>query len=148
MNQRSGRSAQSPHQSRPLGPKLRVLLADDNPRLLGEFIRVLEKEFEVVSTAEDGQALLKEYDRLQPEVVVTDISMPLMDGFEAVAILRRKGNPKVIFLTVHEEQAFVEEARALGASGYVLKRSRASVLVDAIRHVQAGGFFLSPELSE
>ncbi len=129
-------------------PRLRILLADDNPTLLGKFIRILEKEFEIVSTAKDGGALLEQYDRLQPEIVVTDISMPVLDGFEALADLRRKGDAKVIFLTVHEEQAFVEEAKALGASGYVLKRSRASVLVDAIRQVHAGGFFLSPELRE
>ncbi|MCC7498834.1 MAG: response regulator transcription factor [Bryobacterales bacterium] len=148
MNQYSGNPGQHSYRLGSQTPRLRILLADDNPGLLREFTRVLEKEFEVVSTAKDGQALIEQYDRLQPEIVVTDISMPRMDGFEAVALLRQKSNAKVIFLTVHEEQAFVEEAKALGASGYVLKRSRASVLVDAIRHVQDGEFYLSPELRE
>ena len=129
-------------------PRLKLLLADDNPALLLEFQRVLDKEFEIVSTAADGRALLEQYDRLRPEVIVTDISMPLMDGFEAVAKLRHRGKPKVIFLTVHEEQAFVEEAKALGVMGYVLKRSHPSVLVDAIRSAHEGRFFLCPELCE
>jgi DNA-binding NarL/FixJ family response regulator len=122
------------------------LLADDNPALLRELQRALDKEFEIVGTVADGRALLEECGRLHPEVIVTDISMPVMDGFEAVATLRRGGTPKVVFLTVHEEQAFVEEAKALGAMGSVLKRSRPSVLAAAIRSANDGRFFLCPEL--
>ncbi len=129
-------------------PRLKIVLADDNPALLREVQRNLDKEFEIVSTVANGRALLEQYDRLHPEVIVTDISMPLMDGFEAVAKLRCRGKPKVIFLTVHEEQAFVEEAKALGAMGYVLKRSRTSVLIEAIRSAHEGRFFLCPELRE
>ena len=143
-----GETLQNPHGSGSGHPRLKIVLADDNPALLREFQRVLEKEFDIVSTAANGRVLLEQYDRLHPEVIVTDISMPLMDGFEAVANLRRRGTPKVVFLTVHEEQAFVEEAKALGAMGYVLKRSRPSVLVDAIRSAHAGRFFLCPELCE
>ena len=128
--------------------RLKILLADDNPSLLREIQRVLDQEFEIVSTVSDGHALLEQYDRLHPEVIVTDISMPVMDGFEAVAKLRRRGQPKVIFLTVHEEQAFVDEAKSLGAMGYVLKRSRPSVLVRAVHAAHEGRFFLSPEFSE
>jgi DNA-binding NarL/FixJ family response regulator len=71
-----------------------------------------------------------------------------MDGFEVVVTLRRSGAPKVVFLTVHEEQAFVDQAIAVGALGYVLKRSRPSVLVDAIHSAYKGRFFLCPELRE
>ena len=124
------------------------MLADDNAALLGELQRVLNKEFEIVSTVSDGQALLEQNDRLHPEVIVTDISMPVMDGFEAVAKLRHREKPKVVFLTVHEDEAFIEEAKSLGAMGYVLKRSRPSVLVCAVRSAHEGRFFLSPELSE
>jgi DNA-binding NarL/FixJ family response regulator len=127
-------------------PRLKILLADDNPAFLLELQRALNKEFEVVNTVADGRALLEQFDRLHPEVIVTDISMPVMDGFEAVAKLRRRFTAKVVFLTVHEEHAFVEEAKALGAMGYVLKRSRPSVLADAIRSANDGRFFLCPEL--
>ena len=145
MNQTTGETLSHPYGA---VPRLKIMLADDNPALLLEFERVLSKEFEVVSAVADGRALLEQYSHLRPEVIVTDISMPLMDGFEAAAKLRRKGKPKVVFLTVHEEPAFVEEAKALGAMGYVLKRSHPSVLVDAIRSAHEGRFFLCPELRE
>jgi DNA-binding NarL/FixJ family response regulator len=127
-------------------PRLKILLADDNPALLRELLLALDKEFDVVSTVADGRALLEACDRLHPDVIVTDISMPVMDGFEAVAKLRGRGTAKVVFLTVHEEHAFVEEAKALGAMGYVLKRSRPSVLADAIRSANDGRFFLCADL--
>ena len=148
MSQILGTNLKTPNGAGAGQPRLTILLADDNPSLLLEFQRVLDKDLEIVSTVADGCALLEQYDRLRPEVIVTDISMPLMDGFEAVAKLHHRGKPKIIFLTVHEEQAFVEEAKALGAMGYVLKRSRASVLVDAIRSAHEGRFFLCPELRE
>lgn len=128
--------------------RLKIVLADDNLVLLTEFQRLLSTEFEVVGAVGDGRALLEQCNRLQPEVIVTDISMPVIDGFEAIALLRSHGKPKVVFLTVHEDQAFVEEAKALGAMAYVLKRSRPSILVDAIRSAHEGRFFLCPELCE
>ena len=109
------------------GPTL--LLADDNLSFLRDLHRVLNREFRIVSTVADGRSLLRQYAMLRPEIVVTDISMPLMDGFEAAAKLRQLGKPKVIFLTVHEEAAFVGEAKALGATGYVLKRSPPAILM-------------------
>jgi DNA-binding NarL/FixJ family response regulator len=148
MDQILGENLKNPNGAGTRRPRLKILLADDNPSLLLEFQHALDKEFEIVSAVADGRALLEQYERLRPEVIVTDISMPLMDGFEAVAKLHRQGNPKVIFLTVHEEQAFVEEAKALGAMGYVLKRSPPSVLADAIRSAHEGRFFLCPELCE
>jgi DNA-binding NarL/FixJ family response regulator len=148
MDQTSGQTHKNPRGADSGHSRLKIVLADDNPALLWELQRSLNKEFEIVGSVANGQSLLEEYDRLHPEVIVTDISMPLMDGFEAVAKLSRKGAPRVVFFTVHEEQAFVEEAKALGALGYVLKRSRPSVLVDAIRSAHEGRFFLCPELRE
>ena len=148
MGQILGETLKNPNGARPAHPRLKILLADDNPALLRELQRALDKEFEIVGTVADGRALVEQYNRLCPEVIVTDISMPLMDGFEAVAKLHHRGKPKIVFLTVHEEPAFVEEAKALGAMGYVLKRSRPSVLVDAIRSAYEGSFFRCPELSE
>jgi len=148
MEQILGQTLKNPHGAGAGHPRLKIVLADDNPGLLLDVQRNLNKEFDIVSTVANGRALLEEYDRLHPEVVVTDISMPLMDGFEAAAKLSRRGGPKVVFLTVHEELAFVEEAKELGAMGYVLKRSRPCVLVDAIRSAHEGRFFLCPELCE
>lgn len=127
-------------------PKIRVVLADDNPGLLAEVQRNLGSEFEVVATVANGLELLEAFDRLKPDVVVTDISMPFVDGFEAAIELRLRGKPPVVFFTVHEDCAFFEEAKALGALGYVLKRSPPSVLACAIRSAYEGHFFLSPEL--
>jgi DNA-binding NarL/FixJ family response regulator len=146
MGQILGETLKNPNGAGPAHPRLKILLADDNPALLRELQRALDKDFEIVSTVADGRALLEECDRLHPEVIVTDISMPVMDGFEAVAKLRRRCTVTVVFLTVHEEHAFVEEAKAVGAMGYVLKRSRPSVLADAIRSANDGRFFLCPEL--
>ncbi|HEY2014994.1 MAG TPA: response regulator transcription factor, partial [Bryobacteraceae bacterium] len=114
------------------GGRLKILLADDNLSLLQKCQSVLSREFEIVSAVADGRALLEQCELLRPEVVVTDISMPVIDGFEAVAKLHFRGAPRVIFFTVHEDRAFVEEAKALGAAGYVLKRSRPAVLIHAI----------------
>jgi DNA-binding NarL/FixJ family response regulator len=147
MGQNLGEKLKNPNTVRPDLPRLRVLLADDNPALLREIQRALNKEFEIVGTVADGRAILEECDRLHPDVIVTDISMPVMDGFEAAAKLRHTGMAKVVFLTVHEEHAFVEEAKVLGAMGYVLKRSRPSLLAAAIRSANDGCFFLCPELS-
>ncbi len=146
MGQNLGETLKNPNGVRPDLPRLKILLADDNPALLRELQRALDKEFEIVGTVADGRALLEECDRLYPAVFVTDISMPVMDGFEAMAKLSHRGTAKVVFLTVHEEHAFVEEAKALGAMGYVLKRSRPSVLAAAIRSANDGRFFLCPEL--
>lgn len=127
-------------------PRIRIVLADDNPGLRAEVQRNLDSEFEVVATVANGRELLEVFDRLKPDVVVTDISMPLVDGFEAAVELRLRGKPPVVFFTVHEDSAFFEEAKALGALGYVLKRSPPSVLARAIRSAYEGHFFLSPEL--
>jgi DNA-binding NarL/FixJ family response regulator len=134
------------NQDGPIRPKIRIVLADDNPGLRAEVQRNLGSEFEVVATVANGRELLEAFDRLRPDVVVTDISMPLVDGFEAAAELCLRGKPPVVFFTVHEDGAFFEEAKALGALGYVLKRSPPSVLARAIRSAYEGHFFLSPEL--
>jgi DNA-binding NarL/FixJ family response regulator len=141
--------ADFPTSSNPAGcvsPKIRILLADDNPELLAQVQESLGGEFEIVAAVADGRALLEAFDRLKPDVVVTDISMPLVDGFEAATELRRRGKPPVVFLTMHDDGAFLEEAKVLGALGYVLKRSPPSVLAAAIRSAYEGHFFLSSKL--
>jgi len=126
-----------------IGRRLRILLADDNPELRRQVAGALEPDFEIVATAGDGRQLLDEFERCHPDVVVTDISMPVMDGFEAAAELQQRGRPPVVFFTVHEDAAFFAEARAVGGLGYVLKRSPPSVLARAIRSAHEGIFFSS-----
>jgi PleD family two-component response regulator len=104
-------------------PRLKLLLADDNPALLLEFQRVLDKEFEIVSTVADGGALLEQYDRLRPEVIVTDISMPLMDGFEAVAKLRHRGKPRGKRVILNCAICFFDDETLSSSRNGVLKPS-------------------------
>ncbi len=126
--------------------RIKIIVADDNAGLRTEIQRSLGTEFDVLAAVGDGQALIDAFDRLHPDVVVTDISMPLVDGFEAAAELRRRGESRVVFFTVHEEGVFFKEAKALGALGYVLKSSSPALLSAAIRSAYAGRAFSSPEI--
>lgn len=117
----------------PADERIRVLLADDNHGLMAELLRILRWEFEIVATVPNGRELLEAYDRYKPDVVVTDISMPVLDGFAAAEELGRMGNPPVIFFTIHDDPAFVEEAKTLGAAGYVVKGCPPAMLAKAIR---------------
>jgi len=114
-------------------PRLKLLLADDNPALLREFQRVLGKEFEIVSTVADGRALLEQYDRLRPEVIVTDISMPLMDGFEVQARLAESSAPvPVVTITGHDSTETRDRAMAAHPAVYLRKPVDDQTLLDAI----------------
>jgi len=114
--------------------KPRLLLADDHTLLLEAFRRLLEEDFEVVACVTDGAELVAEALRLQPDVVVTDVSMPRMGGFEAVRRLRDLApSIRVVFLTVNEDPQLASEAFSLGASAWVLKSSTATELVGAVR---------------
>lgn len=117
----------------PAKKRIRVVLADDNNGLTTELLRILSWEFEIVATVPNGRELIDAYDRYRPDVIVTDISMPVMDGFEAAVELGQMGNPPIVIFTIHDDSAFHDEAKALGASGYVLKGSPPSVLAKAIR---------------
>ncbi len=116
--------------------------------LLEAFRRMLEPAFEVVGTAADGAALVEEALRLEPDVVVADVSMPRMNGLEAARRLRGElPRTRVVFLTVNEDPQMAAEAFALGASGYVLKSSTALELDHAIRSALAGRRYLSKRLA-
>jgi DNA-binding NarL/FixJ family response regulator len=126
----------------------RVLLADDHVAVLEQVGALLARDHEVVGTAANGQALVEAAQKLLPDVIVTDISMPIMNGFEAAAKLRSLGlTAKVIFLSVQSSPAYIKKARSLGASGYVLKLYAAEQLPEAIAVVLAGGTYISPELN-
>lgn len=126
---------------------VRVLLADDNPSMLQAARRILEPEFQVVGTVNAGEALLEAADALRPDVFILDISMGMLNGLEAARLLTRTGSKaKIIFLTVHQDQEFVEEAFSAGALGYVVKPRLGTDLLLAVREALMGRTFVSPDL--
>jgi DNA-binding NarL/FixJ family response regulator len=109
--------------------------------------RILEPEFEVVGTVDDGEAVLEATKSLNPDVLILDISMGVMNGLEAARLLRRIGSTaKIVFLTVHNDQDFVEEAFSAGAVGYVVKPRLGTDLPVAVREALMGHTFVSPDL--
>ncbi len=127
--------------------KARILLADDHPPFPEMEQRLLESEFEVVGKVGNGQALLEEAVRLKPDVIVTDISMPILNGIEAADRLKESGcESRVVFLTVHFDADFMRRCLSTGALGYVVKSRIASELIPAIREALEGHIFVSQHL--
>ncbi|MGQ0666728.1 MAG: response regulator [Nitrospiraceae bacterium] len=124
--------------------KPRVLLADDHTLVLEGFKKLLEEHCQVVGSVEDGRALLDAAKRLQPEIIVLDISMPHLNGLDAARRLRKiVPQAKLIFVTVHADQDYVTQAFQAGASGYLLKRSAGSELLQAIQAVRSGNYYVT-----
>jgi DNA-binding NarL/FixJ family response regulator len=123
---------------------MRVLLADDHPGILEVVRTLLKTDYDVVGCMDNGESLFEAAMKLQPDVIVTDISMPKLSGIDAVDRLRESGCPsKVVFLTVHSDADFVDAALKTGALAYVLKPSIASDLLFAIQEAFAGRAFVS-----
>ncbi len=121
----------------------RVLLADDHVHFLESVSRLLAGAFDIVAVAADGRQALDLARRLRPDVVVLDVSMPDLDGFQTLEQLRRDGlETRVVFLTMHQDDEFVAAAINGGAHGYVLKSRIHSDLISAIDHALAGRLFL------
>jgi DNA-binding NarL/FixJ family response regulator len=125
--------------------RARVLLADDH-RIVAEGLRgLLEPEFDLVGIVEDGRELLAAVEKLQPDVIVADISMPLLNGIEAVRHIKKTCEEvKVVFLTMHPDVTYAASAFEAGASGYVLKHSAPSELVTAIQSAMRGKTYVTP----
>jgi len=124
-----------------------ILIADDHKMFAEGLASLLEEEFELVGIVENGKALIEAATRLEPEVIVVDISMPLLNGFDAVRRLKQSGaTAKVIFLTMHADSRLLAEAIRCGGAGYVLKQSAGEDLVHAIREVIAGHNYVTPEV--
>ena len=125
--------------------RVRLLLADDHTMFAQGMQSLLADEFELLGTVSNGEALLEAARSLRPEVIIVDISMPRLNGFDAVRRIRAEGNDaKVIFLTMHDDDALVSEAFRCGASGYVLKQAAGEELVTAIREVVQGNSYVTP----
>lgn len=127
--------------------RFRVLLADDHPAMRERVKAILEPEFEVVGAVETGQALVRAAGELNPDVLVVDISMPILNGIDAVREILKSGSAaKVVFLTVHEDADTVPVCLEAGALGYVVKSRLASDLIPAIQFALNNHRFVSPVL--
>ena len=129
--------------------KPRVLLADDHTLVVEGLQKLLDGQCELVGTVQDGRALLEAVARLQPDLVILDISMPRLNGIDAARKLKKHMPAvKLIFVTMHADSAYVNEAFKAGASGYLLKRSASRELIEAIQSVMAGNFYVTPLITK
>ena len=129
--------------------KPKLVVADDHPIILEGLRRVLESEFDISGIAANGREVLDMVDRLQPDAVVLDIGLPLLNGIEIARKLKNR-TPKVriIFLTQQDDRAYVKAAFEANASAYLLKQDISADLVTALREALAGHFFVSPRLAK
>jgi DNA-binding NarL/FixJ family response regulator len=124
-----------------------VLLADDHPGLGKAARLLLESAFEIVGTVRDGQALIDAAMTLRPDVVVTDISMPILNGIDAVKQLKMFGSTvPIVFLTVHSDRDFIDACFSAGAAAYVSKHRMTSDLLSAVHEALHGRRFVSPSV--
>lgn len=128
-------------------PRPRILLADDHQIVVDGLRSLLDGEFDLAGVAANGLEMIEQARVLNPDVIVADVSMPLLNGIDAVRKLREEGSTaKVIFLTMHPDVTYLSRALEAGASAYVLKHAASDELVTAIRQVLRGGTFVSPQL--
>ena len=129
--------------------KPRVLLADDHSLVLEGFRRILERQCDLVGMVEDGRALIEAAQRTQPDIVILDVSMPLLNGIDAATQLKKlQPATKLIFVTMHDDADYVRSAFEAGASGYLLKRSAVDELEQAIRTVWTGNTYITPLIAK
>ena len=125
-----------------------LLLADDHAIVIEGLRKLLQPEFEFVGAVGDGRALLEAAETLRPDVIVVDVSMPLLNGIDAIRRLKSAGLPsKVVILSMHLDAEIATEAFRAGASGYVLKHSATGALSSAIWEALAGRTFISPRIA-
>ena len=138
----------TPRSNRPAGhsvaqTKTTILLADDSSAMLREVSRLLQADFDVVATASDGAAAVKQIADLQPDLVILDIAMPFLSGIEVAHEIRRRSlSPKIIFLSIEQDRDYIDAAAQIGAS-YVVKSRMRSDLIVAIKETLDGRIFVS-----
>ena len=126
-----------------------IVLADDNASVLADLREELDDEFQILGTAANGDEAIREVLRLDPDVVVLDITMPVLTGLQVASRLQQAHpGTKVLFLTIYEDPEYISAAFSVGALGYVTKRRLCSDLSRAIREVFEGRKFLSPSLKD
>lgn len=130
-------------------PKMRVLLADDHAIVAQGLAALLGETVDLIGTVHDGRALLEAAKALDADIIVTDISMPLLNGIDAVQQLRKEGvTARVIVLTMHADADLAADAFRAGVSGYVLKQSAGDELMTAINEVAQGRTYLTPLIAK
>jgi DNA-binding NarL/FixJ family response regulator len=128
--------------------KPRILLADDHMLVLDGLRNLLERHYDLVGTVQDGHSVVNAARRLQPDLVLMDVAMPVLNGLQAGQRLREHvPNVKLLYVSMYGDAPYVEEALRIGASGYVLKRSGWEELSRAIEAVLAGKQYVSPQLT-
>jgi len=134
-----------------MSPKVRIVVAEDHT-ILREGLRSLlcsNPGFEVVGEAEDGREAVKCVAKFKPDLILTDLSMPKMNGMEAIKEIKRESpETKILVLTVHRAEEYILATFRAGADGYILKDSTHSELVMAVKKVLGGKHYISPEISE
>lgn len=126
----------------------RIMLADDHEEFLTSIRSILSEQFEIVGTAHDGSELVSGVHAVMPDLIVSDLSMPLMNGFQAAAQLRKDGClAPIILLTIESSPSYVKKALSLGVQGYVLKTYASEQLSFAIAEVFAGRRYISPQIA-
>ena len=129
--------------------RIRLLIADDHVMFAQGLESLLRDEFDLLGTAGNGEELVEATLRLNPDVILVDISMPVLNGFDAVKRIREKGSKtKIIFLTMHDDTTFLSEAFHCGASGYILKQAAGEELANAIKAVARGDNYVSPLVTD
>ena len=130
-------------------PRLKLLIADDHPMMLKGLSKLLGPDFDVVGMVSDGRALLQAAERTRPDLVITDISMPEIDGIEATRRLRASvPGVRVLILSIHTDPSWVQAAFEAGACGYLTKTSVAEEIELAVREVSKGRYFVSPSVTK
>ena len=129
--------------------RIRLLIADDHVMFAQGLESLLRDEFDLVGMAGNGEELVEGALRLNPDVILVDISMPVLNGFDAVRRIKASGSEtKIIFLTMHDDATLLSEAFRCGASGYILKQAAGEELVNAIREVAQGNNYVSPLVTD
>lgn len=123
----------------------RVLIADDHKIVVAGLKKLLETDFDIVGIVEDGRELISAAQQLRPDVIIADISMPMLNGIGAVSQIKKSDKRvKVVFLTMHPDVVYARHAFDAGASGYVLKHSAPDELVTAVKEALKGNTYVTP----